>query len=102
MLLACYTHYYAYLRAAEDLALGVCLVELLRQHLVSGLGRLAHAGIYSIYIYIYTNLAHAAEHSKCGYSKPLLCLPYLLHVPIEHIEDPFGPTLDDGYDVAVV
>ena len=52
VLLACYTyytyytyhtHYYAHLRAAEDLALGVCVVELLRQHLVSGLGRLAHA-----------------------------------------------------------
>ena len=52
VLLACYTyytyytyhtHYYAYLGAAEDLALSVCLVELLRQHLVGGLGRLAHA-----------------------------------------------------------
>ena len=43
VLLACYTHYYAHLGAAEDLALSVCVVELLRQHLVGGLGRLAHA-----------------------------------------------------------
>ena len=42
------------------------------------------------------------SNGECDCSKPLLCLPYLLHVPIEHIEDPLGPTLDDGYDVAVV